>query len=66
TPVQKTLELKKWLNVTSLKLDHYTMLGIQDWNANTGYVYSNFGWYKIPGYDVHSLKSGRNKVSTYL
>jgi PAS domain S-box-containing protein len=29
--------------------------GIWDWNANTGFVYRNPGWYKMLGYEPHSL-----------
>lgn len=29
--------------------------GIWDWNANTGYVYRNPGWYAMLGYASHSL-----------
>ncbi|ELM3618278.1 diguanylate cyclase [Aeromonas sobria] len=29
--------------------------GIWDWNANTGFVYRNSGWYRMLGYEVHSL-----------
>ncbi|CAM3585962.1 diguanylate cyclase [Pseudomonas wadenswilerensis] len=29
--------------------------GIWDWNANTGYVYRNPGWYRMLGYPSHSL-----------
>lgn len=29
--------------------------GVWDWNANTGYVYRNPGWYAMLGYDRHSL-----------
>lgn len=29
--------------------------GIWDWNANTGYVYRNPGWYRMLGYASHSL-----------
>ncbi|RON18361.1 diguanylate cyclase [Pseudomonas brassicacearum] len=29
--------------------------GIWDWNANTGLVYRNPGWYKMLGYEPHSL-----------
>lgn len=29
--------------------------GVWDWNANTGYVYRNPGWYRMLGYDVDSL-----------
>ncbi|MFJ4068906.1 diguanylate cyclase [Pseudomonas sp. NPDC089996] len=28
--------------------------GIWDWNANTGYVYRNPGWYAMLGYESHS------------
>jgi len=31
--------------------------GIWDWNANTGYVYRNPGWYIMLGYDPHSFKN---------
>lgn len=36
--------------------------GIWDWNANTGYVYRNPGWYKMLGYVSHSLD---NSVFTW-
>ncbi len=36
--------------------------GIWDWNANTGYVYRNPGWYKMLGYASHSLD---NSVFTW-
>lgn len=36
--------------------------GIWDWNANTGYVYRNPGWYKMLGYSSHSLD---NSVLTW-
>lgn len=29
--------------------------GIWDWNANTGHVYRNPGWYRMLGYPSHSL-----------
>ncbi|MCU1763014.1 diguanylate cyclase [Pseudomonas sp. 14P_8.1_Bac3] len=29
--------------------------GIWDWNANTGFVYRNPGWYEMLGYEPHSL-----------
>lgn len=29
--------------------------GIWDWNANTGFVYRNPGWYEMLGYPPHSL-----------
>ncbi|WP_438971573.1 sensor domain-containing diguanylate cyclase [Methylophaga sp.] len=29
--------------------------GVWFWHANTGYVYRSPGWYKMLGYDVHSL-----------
>ncbi|MHC6226676.1 sensor domain-containing diguanylate cyclase [Pseudomonas sp. X10] len=29
--------------------------GIWDWNANTGYVYRNPGWYAMLGYPCHSM-----------
>lgn len=29
--------------------------GIWDWNANTGFVYRNPGWYEMLGYAAHSL-----------
>jgi diguanylate cyclase (GGDEF)-like protein/PAS domain S-box-containing protein len=29
--------------------------GIWDWNANTGFVYRNPGWYEMLGYTPHSL-----------
>ena len=29
--------------------------GVWDWNANTGDVYRNPGWYRMLGYDVDSL-----------
>ena len=45
----------------------YTLLdiisdGIWDWNANTGYVYRNPGWYIMLGYNPHSLQ---NNVFTW-
>ncbi|MFJ1339583.1 diguanylate cyclase domain-containing protein [Pseudomonas caricapapayae] len=36
--------------------------GIWDWNANTGYVYRNPGWYAMLGYAHHSLD---NSVFTW-
>ena len=36
--------------------------GIWDWNANTGYVYRNPGWYEMLGYSRHSLE---NNVFTW-
>ncbi|TDF77545.1 diguanylate cyclase domain-containing protein [Pseudomonas sp. H9] len=36
--------------------------GIWDWNANSGYVYRNPGWYKMLGYASHSLD---NSVFTW-
>lgn len=36
--------------------------GIWDWNANTGYVYRNPGWYRMLGYPTHSL---HNTVFTW-
>lgn len=29
--------------------------GIWDWNANTGHVYRNPGWYRMLGHASHSL-----------
>ncbi|YAF62010.1 Diguanylate cyclase [Pseudomonas sp. E102] len=31
--------------------------GIWDWNANTGFVYRNPGWYTMLGYSPHSLSN---------
>lgn len=31
--------------------------GVWDWNANTGFVYRNPGWYEMLGYDHHSLEN---------
>ncbi|EJM86360.1 diguanylate cyclase [Pseudomonas sp. MM213] len=31
--------------------------GIWDWNANTGFVYRNRGWYEMLGYAPHSLNN---------
>ncbi|WP_460134140.1 sensor domain-containing diguanylate cyclase [Pseudomonas sp. S1_E04] len=31
--------------------------GIWDWNANTGFVYRNPGWYEMLGYPRHSLEN---------
>ena len=31
--------------------------GIWDWNANTGYVYRNPGWYAMLGYPSHSMSN---------
>jgi PAS domain-containing protein len=31
--------------------------GIWDWNANTGFVYRNPGWYEMLGYNPHSLET---------
>ena len=36
--------------------------GIWDWNANTGFVYRNPGWYEMLGYPPHSLD---NNVLTW-
>ncbi|AZF01840.1 diguanylate cyclase/phosphodiesterase [Pseudomonas orientalis] len=36
--------------------------GIWDWDANTGFVYRNPGWYEMLGYSRHSLK---NSVFTW-
>jgi len=36
--------------------------GIWDWNANTGFVYRNPGWYRMLGYTPHSLD---NNVLTW-
>ncbi|AZE91189.1 sensor domain-containing diguanylate cyclase [Pseudomonas orientalis] len=36
--------------------------GIWDWDANTGFVYRNPGWYDMLGYSRHSLK---NSVFTW-
>ncbi|MBC3363206.1 diguanylate cyclase [Pseudomonas sp. SWRI154] len=36
--------------------------GIWDWNANTGFVYRNPGWYRMLGYTPHSLN---NSVLTW-
>jgi diguanylate cyclase (GGDEF)-like protein/PAS domain S-box-containing protein len=36
--------------------------GIWDWNANTGFVYRNPGWYEMLGYAPHSLD---NNVLTW-
>lgn len=36
--------------------------GIWDWNANTGFVYRNPGWYEMLGYTPHSLE---NSVFTW-
>ncbi|MCO7517072.1 diguanylate cyclase [Pseudomonas guariconensis] len=36
--------------------------GIWDWNANTGYVYRNPGWYAMLGYESHSMA---NNVLTW-
>lgn len=36
--------------------------GIWDWNANTGFVYRNPGWYEMLGYSRHSLE---NSVFTW-
>ena len=29
--------------------------GVWDWNANTGFVYRNPGWYTMLGYSPHTL-----------
>lgn len=31
--------------------------GVWDWNANTGFVYRNSGWYRMLGYEPHSLEN---------
>lgn len=31
--------------------------GVWDWNANTGFVYRNPGWYEMLGYPRHSLEN---------
>lgn len=31
--------------------------GIWDWNANTGFVYRNPGWYQMLGYAPHTLEN---------
>ena len=31
--------------------------GVWDWNANTGFVYRNPGWYQMLGYEPHSLNN---------
>lgn len=31
--------------------------GIWDWNANTGFVYRNRGWYEMLGYAPHTLEN---------
>ncbi len=31
--------------------------GIWDWNANSGFVYRNPGWYEMLGYEPHSLEN---------
>ena len=62
-------------NIESLKFDLsdlnedmlHTILelvsdGIWDWNANTGFVYRNPGWYEMLGYAPHSLD---NSVLTW-
>ncbi|WP_060481411.1 diguanylate cyclase domain-containing protein [Pseudomonas sp. NBRC 111119] len=36
--------------------------GVWDWDANTGYVYRNPGWYAMLGYPVHSMD---NSVLTW-
>lgn len=36
--------------------------GIWDWNANTGFVYRNPGWYEMLGYHRHALE---NSVFTW-
>ncbi|MCT9827519.1 sensor domain-containing diguanylate cyclase [Pseudomonas veronii] len=36
--------------------------GVWDWNANTGFVYRNPGWYEMLGYPRHSLE---NSVFTW-
>lgn len=36
--------------------------GIWDWNANTGFVYRNPGWYEMLGYPPHTLE---NSVFTW-
>uniref|UniRef100_UPI003CEBEB08 PAS domain-containing protein n=1 Tax=Pseudomonas sp. DWR1-3-2b2 TaxID=2804671 RepID=UPI003CEBEB08 len=36
--------------------------GIWDWNANTGFVYRNPGWYAMLGYHRHALE---NSVFTW-
>lgn len=36
--------------------------GVWDWNANTGFVYRNPGWYEMLGYSRHSLE---NSVFTW-
>lgn len=36
--------------------------GIWDWNANTGFVYRNPGWYEMLGYSRHALE---NSVFTW-
>jgi diguanylate cyclase (GGDEF)-like protein/PAS domain S-box-containing protein len=36
--------------------------GIWDWNANTGFVYRNPGWYEMLGYPRHSME---NSVFTW-
>lgn len=36
--------------------------GIWDWNANTGFVYRNPGWYEMHGYHRHALE---NNVFTW-
>jgi diguanylate cyclase (GGDEF)-like protein/PAS domain S-box-containing protein len=56
------------LNVSDMNDDMlHTILelvsdGIWDWNANTGFVYRNPGWYKMLGYTPHSLD---NNVFTW-
>lgn len=48
------------LNLSDLNEDMlHTILelvsdGIWDWNANTGFVYRNPGWYEMLGYPPHS------------
>lgn len=36
--------------------------GIWDWNANSGFVYRNSGWYEMLGYPAHTLE---NTVHTW-
>ncbi|WP_367394062.1 diguanylate cyclase [Pseudomonas sp. X4] len=43
-------------------LFHLISDGIWDWNANTGYVYRNPGWYAMLGYPSHSMA---NSVLTW-
>ncbi|HCQ8411716.1 Heme-regulated two-component response regulator [Klebsiella variicola] len=58
-------EMPFYLNWDGHKLHELLGLisdGVWDWDANTGYVYRNSGWYRMLGYECNSLP---NTVKTW-